>query len=85
MPVGLGPWRSVDTVQSHRTMSRVKSMSSPGLILLMLVLSLGLAAIAVPYQEIIIVIASGFFISNSDKVMSIYSSLLNIVSKCWKG
>ena len=47
----------------------MKSVSSPGLILLMLVLSLGLAATAVPHYEVILVLASGFFIANADEVM----------------
>ena len=55
-------------------MRRVTSVSSPRLILLLVVLSVGLSAIAVPYYETIIVIPSAFFIYNSDEVMFICCS-----------
>ncbi|CAM9229526.1 unnamed protein product [Scytosiphon promiscuus] len=54
-------------IMSHRTATRVKSMSTPIHLLLFLVLSVGIAAITVPFWEQAIVLATGFWFGNSDK------------------
>eukprot|EP00752_Nemacystus_decipiens_P002662 g2490.t1 len=54
-------------VSSHRTMSRVKSVSSPPLLLGFLAISMALAAPIIPLAESILTSRSGFFVLNSTK------------------
>lgn len=49
-------------------MSRVKSVSSPPLLLVFLAISMALAAPIIPLAEIILVTAAGFFVLNSNEV-----------------
>ena len=49
-------------------MSRVRSVSSPLLLLVFLVISMGLAAPIIPLAESVLTTASGFFVLNSSKV-----------------
>ncbi|CAM9149866.1 unnamed protein product [Ectocarpus sp. 12 AP-2014] len=65
-------------VSSHRTMTRVKTVSSPRLLFIMLLVSASLAAATVPLWETIIVLGTAFWFTNPDPVkydfviMSIY-------------
>lgn len=54
--------------QSHRTMTRVTSISSPQLLSLLLVISLVVAAAVIPFWDQIIVVATLFFLTNPDQV-----------------
>eukprot|EP00903_Cladosiphon_okamuranus_P012698 g11873.t1 len=53
-------------VMAHRTMSSVKSVSSPRLILVMLVISMVIAAISIPFWDIIIVSGTTLWVSSHD-------------------
>ena len=55
-------------VQSHRTMSRVKSVSSPPLLLVFVGISMALAAPIIPLSETIFISASGFHVLSFNKV-----------------
>lgn len=55
-------------LQSHRTMSRVRSVSSPRLILLFLAISMVIAAASVPFWENIIILGTAFWLVNLDEV-----------------
>ncbi|CAM9508298.1 unnamed protein product [Ectocarpus fasciculatus] len=65
-------------VSSHRTMTRVKTVSSPGLLSLLLLASAALSAATVPLGETVLVLGNTFWITNSDPakydfvIMSIY-------------
>ncbi|CAN0058933.1 unnamed protein product [Ectocarpus sp. 6 AP-2014] len=54
-------------VSSHRTLKRVQSVSSPGLLTLMLAVSMGMTAATVPLWETVIVVGTSFWIVNSDQ------------------
>lgn len=60
--------RHDDDVQSHRSMSRIKSVTSPPVIGLCILFSMGVAAVAVPFWETVVVLASGFWTTSSDQV-----------------
>lgn len=55
-------------LQSHRTMSRVRSVSSPPLIMLFLAISMVCAAATVPFWEGIFILGTGFWFFNSNEV-----------------
>ncbi|CAB1103611.1 unnamed protein product [Ectocarpus sp. CCAP 1310/34] len=65
-------------VSSHRTMTRVKTVSSPRVLFIMLLVSASLAAATVPLWETTVVLGTHFWFTNSDPVkndfiiMSIY-------------
>ncbi|CAN0129325.1 unnamed protein product [Ectocarpus sp. 4 AP-2014] len=65
-------------VSSHRTMTRVKTVSSPGLLFLLLLVSVALSAATVPLWETALVLGTGFWFTNPDPekydwaVISIY-------------
>ncbi|CAM9814346.1 unnamed protein product [Ectocarpus fasciculatus] len=54
-------------VSSHRTLTRVQSVSSPWLLSLLLAISMGITSVTVPLWETVYVIATGFWIVNSDQ------------------
>ncbi|CAM9696298.1 unnamed protein product [Ectocarpus fasciculatus] len=54
-------------VSSHRTFTRVQSVSSPGLLSLLLAISMGTTAATVPLWETVIVVGTSFWIVNSDQ------------------
>ncbi|CAM9119172.1 unnamed protein product [Ectocarpus sp. 6 AP-2014] len=53
-------------VSSHRTMTRVKTVSSPGLLFLSLLVSVALSAATVPLWETALVLGTGFWFTNPD-------------------
>ena len=61
-------------MQSHRTQSRVKSASSPRLVMMFLVISMAVAAVAIPFWDTIIVIGTGFWFTSVDEVTTHYYS-----------
>ncbi|CAM9229600.1 unnamed protein product [Scytosiphon promiscuus] len=67
-------------IMSHRTLSRVKSVSSPTLISVFLFVSLGVAAATVPFWETAVVLRTAFWFANSDegKYTFIYASLFHV-------
>ncbi|CAM9211130.1 unnamed protein product, partial [Hapterophycus canaliculatus] len=54
-------------VTSQRTMTRVKSVSTPSLILVFMLVSLGVAAATVPFWETAVVLKTSFWFANSDE------------------
>lgn len=52
-------------MQAHRTLSRVRSVSSPRLLLVFLAISMGLAAPIIPLAETTVVSGAGFLVINS--------------------
>lgn len=55
-------------MQSHRTETAVKSVSSPPLLLMLLTISMAFAAPIIDLAEITLVSGTGFFVSNTDEV-----------------
>ncbi|CAN0497251.1 unnamed protein product, partial [Ectocarpus sp. 12 AP-2014] len=54
-------------VSSHRTLTRVQSVSSPGLLSVLLAISMGITSVTVPLWETVHVLGTGFWIVNSDQ------------------
>ncbi|CAM9379811.1 unnamed protein product [Ectocarpus fasciculatus] len=54
-------------VNSHRTLSRVNSVSTPALVLLFLAISVGTATVSVPFWSITVVSGTAFWVTNADK------------------
>ena len=54
--------------QSHRTMSRVKSVSSPSLLLAFLIISMGLAAPIIPLAAAVAFSGSAFHVLKASEV-----------------
>ncbi|CAM9240864.1 unnamed protein product [Ectocarpus sp. 4 AP-2014] len=54
-------------VSSHRTLTRVQSVSSPWLLSLLLAISIGITSVTVPLWETVYVHGTGFWIVNSDQ------------------
>ena len=54
--------------QSHRTVTRVRSVSSPPLILMFLAISMVIAAAAIPFWELILVLGTGFWLTSTNEV-----------------
>lgn len=52
-------------------MTRVKSVSSPGLILLFLIASVVIAAATVPFWETAVILRTAFWFANSDEVCAL--------------
>ncbi|CAB1108949.1 unnamed protein product [Ectocarpus sp. CCAP 1310/34] len=55
-------------IMSYRTLSRVRSASTPTLILVLLGLSLGAAAISVPYWTEVVVSGTAFWVRTDEQV-----------------
>eukprot|EP00752_Nemacystus_decipiens_P002690 g2512.t1 len=53
-------------ISSHRTMSRVKSVSTPSLLLVFLVISMGLAAPVIALGDKTLISGTGFYVINND-------------------
>eukprot|EP00752_Nemacystus_decipiens_P005592 g5061.t1 len=54
-------------VMSHRTLSRVKSLSSPGRVLVLLAISMGIAAASIPFCDTVLVVGTGFWLVSFDE------------------
>lgn len=55
-------------VQSHRSVTRVRSISSPGLFIFLVLVSIGLAASTIPFCEDLVVLGTMFWCYNTDEV-----------------
>lgn len=64
----MAPWHK----QSHRTVSRVRSLSSPLLIALFLAISTSAAAAVIPFLETAVVHGTGFVFVNADEVNCVF-------------
>lgn len=73
-------------MQANRTMSRVKSVSTPSLLLVFLVISMGLAAPVVALGERTLVSGTGFYVVNNDEVsevpLCLYGGAAFVVMAC---
>ncbi|CAM9158442.1 unnamed protein product [Hapterophycus canaliculatus] len=54
-------------IMSHRTVTRVKSISSPGLFFFLLFISMGIAAATIPFCDEVVVLGTLFWCYNSDQ------------------
>eukprot|EP00752_Nemacystus_decipiens_P005629 g5094.t1 len=66
-------------VLSHRTMNRVKSLSSAGLTLTFLVISMSIAAASIPFCDVIIVAGTAFLVTSYDEVRFDVLVVLNLI------
>lgn len=55
-------------LQSHRTVTRVKSISSPGLFAFLVLISMGIAASTMPFCDEVLVLGTVFWCYNVDEV-----------------
>lgn len=53
-------------------MTRVKSVSSPRLILMLLVISMGIAAASIPYWDTVVVLGTGIWLTSYDDVSTLF-------------
>lgn len=58
----------ITSTQSHRTVTRVTSVSSLPLLLLFLAISMAIAAAPIPFWETTIILGTGFFLTNPELV-----------------
>lgn len=65
-------------MQSHRTMSRVKSVSSPPLLLMFLAISMALAAPMIPLGELVLVSGTAFYMISTDEVWAYILHACNV-------
>ena len=59
-------------------MSRVKSVSSPRLIFMFLVISMAIAAAKIPFWDTIVVLGTGFWFTSFDEVSAHHATSLAI-------
>ena len=64
-------------------MSRVKSVSSPRLILTFLAISMGIAAASIPFWDTVVVLGAGTWIGSLDQVRPDCSGYLLASSLVW--
>eukprot|EP00903_Cladosiphon_okamuranus_P012695 g11871.t1 len=72
-------------VMAHRTMSRVKSVSSPWLILVMLVMSMVIAAISIPFWDVIVVVGAIIWVTSLDSERFHTLNVLSFVVELFVG
>lgn len=71
-------------MQSHRTMTRVKSVSSPPLLLMFLVISMALAVPLLALAERTLVSGTSFYVLNDDVVWVHSSCIMPCLSMSWR-